>query len=195
MTATFKINIEELKPKFIKKLQQQFKNAAVELKVIAASEKMDEGLFWEIIAALDWNRGEDIEAILKPAVTHLAQLEVEDIFAFHDLLAEKLFHLDHKIYAQNLGKDAWHSDRPFSSDNFLYSRACVVANGKEFYEKVLANPTLMPKEFTFEDLLDLAGKAYQKMTGKEFDYLPTTSYETFSNPDGWDWTLKDRLLG
>jgi len=83
-------------------------------------------------------------------------------------------------------ESSWRPGRPFSSDNFLYARACVVANGKAFYEKVLADPAQMPKDLTFEPLLSLARKAYQKKTGAAFDYFPTNSYETFSNPEGWE---------
>ncbi len=83
--------------------------------------------------------------------------------------------------------------KPFSSDNFLYARACVVANGKDFYEKVLADPSQMPKDLSFEALLSLARKAYKKKTGQTFDYSPTITYETFSNPEGWEQTLWDRI--
>ncbi len=149
--------------------------------------------FWKIIGMLDWSKEEDDDAVIAPAVEYLSQLEPEAIYLFHDMLAEKLFQLDKKVYAENLGEDSWHFVRPFSSDNFLYARACVVANGKAFYDKVLADPTQMPKDLTFESLLSLARKAYKKKTGKEFDYFPTNSYETFSNPEGWEQTLWDRI--
>lgn len=45
----------------------------------------------------------------------------------------------------------------------------------------------MPKEFTFEPLLSLAQKAYERKTGKEeYDYVPSYCIETFCNPEGWD---------
>ena len=62
---------------------------------------------------------------------------------------------------------------------------CVIANGQEAYESVLKNPTLMPKDLTFESLLSLASKAYLKKTGKRFDYVATTPIETYSNKIGW----------
>lgn len=83
-----------------------------------------------------------------------------------------------------MGKNSWGEDRPFSSDYFLYARACVVANGKDYFERVLADPTQMPKGFTFEALLYLAADAYKRKTGQDFEYVPTVSYETYSNPPG-----------
>ncbi|MCB9291541.1 MAG: DUF4240 domain-containing protein [Lewinellaceae bacterium] len=62
------------------------------------------------------------------------------ILEFADLLSEKLYALDSKTYAKHIGEDGWSPGRYFSVDNFLYARCCVVANGKELYEKVLHDP-------------------------------------------------------
>ncbi|MCB9291546.1 MAG: DUF4240 domain-containing protein [Lewinellaceae bacterium] len=66
-----------------------------------------------------------------------------------------------KVYAENMGKIPG-GGQVFSSDYFLYARACVVANGKDYYEKILVNPAQMPKDFTFESLLYLAADAYKR---------------------------------
>jgi hypothetical protein len=76
-------------------------------------------------------------------------------------------------------------DSPFSPDWFLYVRSCVVANGRSTFEQVLADPREMLKDLEFEALLCVASKAYERKTGKEFTYVPSTSYETFSNDAGW----------
>lgn len=116
-----------------------------------------------------------------------------DICNFQDVLSEKLFHLDKKVFAQKIGKNSWIAEQPFSSDNFLYARACVVANGKIFYEKILKQSELMPKNYTFEALFDIASMAYEMKTGKSFNYVSPISYETFSNPKGWEQTLFQKL--
>ena len=154
---------------------------------------ISEEIFWKVISMLDWSQEDDDDAVLAPAVDFLSNMEPDTIYLFQNTLAEKLFQLDKKAYAENLGEDSYHRDKPFSSDNFLYARACVVANGKEYYEKVLANPSQMPRDLSFEALLSLAGNAYKKKTGQTFDYSHTISHETFSNPEGWEQTLWDRI--
>lgn len=147
---------------------------------------MSEAFFWEIINLFNWTES-DSDLVMKNAVIELSKCSIEDIYKFQDILSEKLFHLDKKVYAQNIGEASFKENEYFSSDMFLYVRACVVANGKETYEFVLANPTEMPKDIDFEDILFLAEKAYNLKTGKnDFNYIPKKSFETFSNQQGWD---------
>jgi len=187
MLTKLHIGIEDLNPEWIKKLQDRYDNAQLEIIVHEAGEveAMSESLFWDIIEKLDWSKGEDNDAILAPAVQALSAYSVRDIERFQDILAEKLFHLDKQAYAEQIGEYAYEGDHNFSVDTFLYARACVVANGKAFYQTVLRDPSKMPKDFTFEPLLYLAGLAFQKKTGAEWDYLPELSYETYSNREGW----------
>ncbi|HKK78709.1 MAG TPA: DUF4240 domain-containing protein [Phaeodactylibacter sp.] len=187
MLTKLHIGVEELSPEWIKQLQERYDNAQLEIIVHEPEEvkAMSEAAFWAIIEKLDWSKGEDDDAILAPAVQVLSAYTVRDIERFQDILAEKLFQLDKQAYAEQIGTYAYGGDRNFSVDIFLYARACVIANGKDFYYNVLSNPSKMPKEFTFEPLLYLAGLAYQKKTGTEWKYLPEVSYETYSNREGW----------
>lgn len=194
MTVALKIPIKDLDIQSLQDLQTKYPNAEVIVMSKSDTKEMEETTFWDIIHQLDWSKGEDEDAILEPSIQLLQQFSEEAIYHFHNTLAKKLFQLDKKIYAVHLGKDAWQIDKPFSSDNFLYARAAVVANGKKFFEQVLNHPVKMLKEFTFEPLLYLAEYAYERKTNQEFDYLPNISYETFSNPEGWETTLNDRLL-
>ena len=149
---------------------------------------MNEEKFWEIINLLNWNGTTD-EDIIEPAVVALSRLDEKDIFKFEDILSEKLFNLDAKKYAENIGDDSYSENNYFSVDGFLYVRACVVANGREFYKSVVEQPTLMPKEVDFEPLLTIAHEAYRTRTGKtDFNHTPKLSYETFSNQQGWGRT-------
>jgi hypothetical protein len=61
----------------------------------------------------------------------------------------------------------------------------VVANGRDFYTTVLADPKRFPTEMEFESLLYLARNAYQQRTGTPWDGLTRLSYESFSNLQGW----------
>lgn len=197
MTTRISVPLSKVNAQFIDELKKKYPGhvrldiQVVDLDAIPAFGEED---FWKVIAMLDWSHeDEDDDAVLAPAVAYLSNLEPAAIYLFQDMLAKKLYQLDKRVYAENTGEDAYHPGRPFSSDNFLYARACVVANGRDFYEKVLADPTQMPKDLTFEALLSLAGKAFRKKTGEEFDYFPTTMYETFSNPEGWEETLWNRI--
>jgi hypothetical protein len=194
--AVYKIKVEELGNSWISLLKARHRNSELEIRVIEPSlaASFSEDDFWRVIGLLDWSKEEDDSAgILEPAIAELSALDDAAIYRFQDLLSEKLFHLDQEVYARQLGPEAPAESGAFSADYFLYARACVVANGKEYYEAVLADPSQMPQGFTFEPLLSLARKAYFRKTGQPFDYLPPLSYETFSNPSGWEDALSSRL--
>lgn len=74
-----------------------------------------------------------------------------------------------------------------SSDDFLYSRCVVVANGREYFDSVLRDPTRMPKDLEFEVLITIAMQALERKTGRTLEYnLDTkTSFETFANKATW----------
>jgi len=147
---------------------------------------MTEKQFWEIISLFNWKKTGNDDAVIKPAIVALSKLSVEDIIQFENLLAEKLFALDTKAHAQEIGEDAYKGDdKPFSVDWFLYSRCCVVANGEQYYLRALADPKRMSKDMEFEAILSVAREAYKKKTHKEFEHYPIVSYETFSNKNGW----------
>ena len=74
----------------------------------------------------------------------------------------------------------------FSVDWFLYARCVVVANGRTFFAQVLSHPEKFPKDMEFEALLAIAAQAYERETGREFDHIASTSYETYSNRAGWE---------
>jgi predicted DNA-binding WGR domain protein len=148
--------------------------------------KMSEAVFWRIIKLFNWHKTGDDDAVLKPAVAALSQMTIKDIQRFDDLLAKKLFALDTEAHARNTGDDAYQGDAEFFSvDTFLYARCCIVANGADFFDKVLADPTAMPKDMEFEAILTLASEAYAKKTGNKYDYSAPTDYETFANKAKW----------
>ena len=198
MTTSIKMPLHTFTPTMVQDLQEKYPQAVVYIEVEENTEtpKMDEDRFWEIIAKLDWGRKRN-EDITAPAVKQLGAYEVEDIFRFEEILAQKLYALDGAKYAAALGWNGPETQN-FSVDGFLYARCCVVANGKAFFEKVLNDAAIMPQNSTFEPLLYLAEKAFKLKTGTDdFDYLPEISYETFSNAEGWPGvpSLKELLKG
>jgi hypothetical protein len=148
---------------------------------------MDDSTFWSLIDRFDWSKEED-DDIIEPAVVALALLPDSQIADFQQILARKLYDLDGRAWARESGGEIWlgEPDR-VQVDAFLYARALVVANGKEFYDAVRADPALMPKDGDFEAILMLAADAYDRKTGLVWDDLDDTdvSYETFSNEAGW----------
>lgn len=149
---------------------------------------MTEDDFWAIIAALDWDETGDDHAVLAPAVAMLAARPVEDIEAFSELMAGYLYALDTREHARygHLGEaDPDDPDDYISADGFLYLRCVVVANGREFFDQVLADPREMPRDLEFEALLSLDREAYSTKTGEEYDFDTELSYESFSNDKGW----------
>lgn len=147
---------------------------------------MTDETFWSLIDRLNWDRTGDDDLVVEPVVAALSERSVEDILSFQDILAEKLYALDTKAHAREIGEGAYQgSNASFSSDWFLYARSCVVANGRATFEQVLADPRKTLKNLEFEALLYVAPKAYERRTGKDLTHVSPTSYETFSNEAGW----------
>lgn len=142
---------------------------------------LGEAGFWSVIDALNWSKKG--AAVLEPAVKMLAAMPVGNIHQFQDMLAEKLWQLDTQRHAQVFIGD--HPQGRLSVDDFLYVRCAVVAEGKDFFEQVLREPSTIPQDLTFEPLLHLAADAYVQKTGHRFAHTSPFSCETYSNGQGW----------
>lgn len=156
---------------------------------------MNESTFWDIVERFAWDQTGDDDAVLEPAVQALAALDEGEIFAFDDLLAEKLHALDTRehcraCYAGELDPDD--GDDYISADDFLYCRCVVVANGRGYYASVLADPTKMPQNMEFESLLTLPAAAYERKTGQDYEHISPVSCESFQNSTGWAPTATTR---
>jgi hypothetical protein len=156
---------------------------------------MNESTFWDIIELFDWDKTGDDDAVLDPACRALAALEDDAIYKFDNILSEKLNALDTRehcraCYAGELDPDD--GDDYISADDFLYCRCVVVANGRNFYASILADPANMPQGMEFESLLLLPASAYERKTGKEYEHIPPISYESFQNAAGWAPTSATR---
>ncbi len=155
------------------------KNGSLEREIVTIDE------FWKLLetidsTALDSGEG-DADDALAPLIDAISKLKVTEIESFEEHLARVLFTLDGKAYADNCGK---------SDDGFLYARCFVVGMGKQFYERVVANPSDMPKSSDqwLEPLLSVASQGWAKVTGnyeEDWDHKSTVSYQTGSNSDQW----------
>lgn len=186
MATQIKIPLHQLNLEMVQDLQEKYPNAevVVDLQPERHPDAIDEGGFWHLIDLIDWSKETDVEQI-EPLIDALEKLPVKSIFAFDDKLTEKLYLLDKKDYAKQIGKDSWTNSSYFSVDIFLYARTCVIANGKAFYTEVLKDATLMPKGLTYEPLLYAAATAYETKTGKKYEYVPAYPIETYANKKGW----------
>ncbi len=187
MQTSFKIPVHKLSSAFIKDMKDKYGNAELEIIVNRQPDfqPLTEVEFWQLIELLDWSKETNI-AIIEPLIEKLSSLHVAHIYNFQEILSQKLYHIDQKKYAENIGQYAYQEGEYFSVDHFLHVRACVVANGKEAYEEVVNDPLTMFKDLTFESLLSVASIAYERKTEKSFIYLPSLSYETYSNKTGWN---------
>lgn len=184
MSTTFHLNVESLDDAFVRDLKKQFGPAQLEIRVSRTPDDwLTEAGFWGVIDALDWSKKGDRAAILQPAVKALAAMPVGNIHQFQEMLAEKLWQLDTRSHAQAFMDT--HPVGRLSVDDFLYVRCAVVAEGKDFFEQVLHEPSTIPQDLTFEPLLHLAADAYAQKTGHRFVHTPQFSYETYSNELGW----------
>jgi hypothetical protein len=187
MTTVLKVSLKDLNLQFIKDIQKQYGlSAEVEIRVsddAPPGELLLEDTFWQIIDLIDWSKKVASDKLL-PAAERLAAMPVSHIYLFADKLSEKLYLLDTREHA-----NAYAINEPdgfVSADDFLYARCAVVAEGKEYYESVLAAPSSMPDDIVFEPLLNLPALAWQIKMGEAFDYRPAFNYETHSNKPGWN---------
>ncbi len=190
MTSTIKMPLRNVTQDALRDLQQKYPNAEVQISLAAPQSDglMTEAQFWGLITLLDWDHSDDDDAVVEPLVAALATGPVRQIFDFADILSQKLYALDGLKYAQHIGESSYKTGRYFSGDAFLYVRCCVVANGQSFYEDILEHPERMPKDVDFEPLLYVAADAYERRTGRTWNFISAYNVETFANEAGWEST-------
>ncbi|WP_146395928.1 DUF4240 domain-containing protein [Pseudobythopirellula maris] len=156
---------------------------------------MTESEFWQVVSLFDWDKTGDDEAVLEPACVALSEKGPDSITQFEDILAAKLHAIDTRrhckaCYAGELDPD--NGDDYISADDFLYQRCVVVANGRDFYNDVLDNPSEFPQGMEFEALLSLGPNSFERAAGNEFDHCTAVSYESFQNHEGWATTAETK---
>lgn len=187
MQTVLNLNIDEIDAQFIDLLKRDFAHAEVEIRLQEQPGQaipFTENDFWTAIDLLDWSQEDEDEKVVEPLITFLAASPISHIYRFADVLSQKLWQLDTYAHAKVFLDDP-EEEGYLSVDDFLYTRCAVVANGRDYYEKVLQRPHLMPPDLTFEPLLYVALSAYKRKTGKNFTPVHAFNYETYSNKKGW----------
>lgn len=141
--------------------------------------RMDENGFWLLIE--DCKPGApdpDAEHLAATLTARLAAGPLYKVIGFAEYLSWALYRLDRREYGCDLSGDA-----------FLYTRAAVVAAGRDAYEGVLGDPAEFVPYATglvwAESLLYVPDRAYEHITGEEWDRSTRYSYESYSNAAGW----------
>ncbi|WP_433550532.1 DUF4240 domain-containing protein [Micromonospora zamorensis] len=101
---------------------------------------MDVDEFWAVVesagAGLDGRTGDDGEAIAEALVTRLAATSSERILEFQELFDQ----LHDALYRWDVWAAAYLIGGGCSDDSFIDFRAGVIAQGREWYKRVLASP-------------------------------------------------------
>jgi hypothetical protein len=141
--------------------------------------------FWKLIDHIDreaLQSGEGYDQIaVQPLIQALGALAQPELQAFQEHLAEMLYELDGRQYADASG------DSGRSVDAFLYARCFVVAMGKDVYQRTRGDSNLMPKTLDrwCEPLLYAAAQAWQTQSGERLHFETKVSFETGSNSSLW----------
>ncbi|WP_328727326.1 DUF4240 domain-containing protein [Streptomyces sp. NBC_00259] len=140
---------------------------------------MNEDVFWQLIEECSPSTPDPEGDQLAAALT--ARLEkgpVADVVGFAEQLSWALYRLDRQEYGDGLSGDA-----------FLYTRAAVVAAGREEYENVLRDAERFAPFVNdlvwAEALIYVPDNAYKHLTGEEWNRSTRYSYESYSNAAGW----------
>ncbi|MFI5527675.1 DUF4240 domain-containing protein [Kitasatospora sp. NPDC051853] len=142
---------------------------------------MDEDTFWQLIADCTPpgpDTDHDAELLADILTEQLARSPVDRVEGFAEQLSWALYRLDRREYGRELSGDA-----------FLYTRAAVVAAGRQVFERVLHDPgAFAPFADGYvwaESLLYVPDRAYERVTGEEWTRDTRYSFESYSNLAGW----------
>jgi hypothetical protein len=156
---------------------------------------MDLKRFWDLLASC---RQPDDAAYRQALIAELAKLFPEDIAAFHI----RVWHLIGVANRWELWGAAYLIQGGCSDDGFCYFRAWLIAQGKEVFEKVLADPDSLAEAsrpengyYEFEDLLGVAGDAWQEaghgLDEDLHDRVSAVNCEPYPSTQGERWDFRD----
>ncbi|MEU1619678.1 DUF4240 domain-containing protein [Streptomyces sp. NPDC005722] len=140
---------------------------------------VDENAFWQLIEdCTPTTPDPDAERLVAALTARLVAGPLGTVKQFAEHLSWALYRLDRREYGQDLSGDA-----------FLYTRAAVVAAGRETYDRVLRDPAAFEPFVSglvwAEGLLYVPDLAYEHLTGEEWERRTRYRYESYSNTAGW----------
>ncbi|MFP2913081.1 DUF4240 domain-containing protein [Pyxidicoccus sp. 3LFB2] len=154
---------------------------------------MNEQRFWQLIDASRAAAGgaRDMASAQEQAESLEELLTREppaDLLDFERMFSELMA----RSYDWNLWGAAYVLNGGCSDDGFDYFRAWLIGQGKKVFEAVLADPDSLgdyvDDEVEAEDLLYVAGRAYEEQTGDE---LPSVTVDLPDEPRGEEWEEED----
>ena len=140
--------------------------------------------FWELLDCLEWQYEGDDEKVISPVVNQLSKMEDKDIFEFEEIMAELLYNIDGKQWAQDVYGDL----SKCADDDFLYTRCVAIVNGEKYYNDVKNRSHNLNPDLEFESVLYIPQLAWEKkhrVKGENYTYVTRFSYETGSNAGNW----------
>ncbi|MFD5572894.1 DUF4240 domain-containing protein [Streptomyces cadmiisoli] len=161
---------------------------------------MNKEEFWELIAAArsqasDPHKG---ESVARETTSLLAARPAEEIVAARQVLWDLMAH----SYTKPLWAAAYLINGGCSDDGFDYFRGWLIAQGREVFERVVADPDALAdlpvvqasaadgRDLEGEELLSIAWDAHTMATGEE---LPADAF-TIRYPEldpAWDFNFDD----
>lgn len=140
-------------------------------------KRMPDEEFWKHIETLDGRADDDL---VESLVDRMASTSKARILAFAETLADKLFVLDRPDIFKDDGLGV-------SEDVHLYSRAAIVAGGREVFDRAKSHGVDLDSVGSGEGelLLSVPDRAYELLTGEPYEHETDVSYETGSNVEAW----------
>lgn len=165
---------------------------------------MDKEQFWEIIAAAR-DRAitpHESEAVAREATSLLAARPVEEIVAAEQVLWDLMI----ESYTNPLWAAAYTANGGCSDDGFDYFRGWLIAQGREVFERVVADPDALAQlptvqaaaaagiDLEGEDMLVVAWNARITATGDQLPpEAPTIHYPQLDPAWNFDFSDSDEM--
>ncbi len=158
--------------------------------ISAANAAMSRERFWQLMEAA--SRGERNDSFRTAAVLQaaLGKLRAEEILGFQLRLNECLA----ESYRWDLWAVAYIVNGGASDDGFVYFRAWLIAQGREYYQAALKDPVHaadragQDQQNESEQILYAAMDAYQAKTNQS---LPALPFPSAAQPAGQRWDEQD----
>ncbi|MGN0642947.1 MAG: DUF4240 domain-containing protein [Huintestinicola sp.] len=141
--------------------------------------------FWEAIAFIDVEYNGDTEALLSTLIRHLEEQSDEYIFAFDEKLAELMYTLDGKEWADEI----YPKGERLTDSGFRSARCNAISYGKQHYLDVLSHKAAMEEITGTDELLVAGAEAWARKHTRPMEEYPHKckfSTKTGSNVIKWE---------
>ncbi|MHC0442915.1 DUF4240 domain-containing protein [Flavobacterium sp. 3-210] len=173
--------------RFFGKTEKEKNSRPIKIDYIISEKLMEEELFWKIIQKTKDSSGGNFEEQQEELANELRKLTADELILFGNSFRNfrgeaNTWELWGAIYIIHGG---------CSDDSFNDFREWVIAQGKDFYYKIITNPELLAEiethlieEFDWEGFGYLPGIVFEELTGQEMPYPFQEKHHTTGNE--WD---------